>query len=359
LLTADSTRQTNQVGDRNIRLYLTGLTASMLGDSAMSLVAGIWVKQLTGNRAAALVSVCVFVPSVLAPLAGAVVDRFPRRRVLLAVNAAAATVVLLLLFVRGASQAWLIYAVMLWYGATLVVIDPAETALFTQLTPEHAFGQLNGVRVSPQEGCKLLAPLGGAALFAAAGGAAVAAVEAGTFALAVGTIALLRFPERRPQPTERHWRTEVAAGLLHVRGTPELARLTAVGGIAMIASGVAFAAQYPLVDALHRPAPFLGVLTSALGAGSIAAGLTSGRVLARVGERGLVTLGLINGAAGYLLTASGCLPAVLAGAVVRGFALPWIVIAVITAGRRLTPWIGKAASRPPSPWPCSHRSHWR
>jgi hypothetical protein len=248
---------------------------------------------------------------------------------------------------------------MLWYGATLVVIDPAETALFTQLTPEHAFGQLNGVRVSPQEGCKLLAPLGGAALFAAAGGAAVAAVEAGTFALAVGTIALLRFPERRPQPTERHWRTEVAAGLLHVRGTPELARLTAVGGIAMIASGVAFAAQYPLVDALHRPAPFLGVLTSALGAGSIAAGLTSGRVLARVGERGLVTLGLINGAAGYLLTASGCLPAVLAGAVVRGFALPWIVIAVITAGRRLTPWIGKAASRPPSPWPCSHRSHWR
>ena len=63
-------------GDRrNARLYLTGLAASLLGDSAMSLVAGVWVKSLTGSSAqAGLVSACVYAPSLAGPLAGMVVD---------------------------------------------------------------------------------------------------------------------------------------------------------------------------------------------------------------------------------------------------------------------------------------------
>jgi hypothetical protein len=34
---------------RNARLYLIGLAASLLGNSAMSLAAGIWEKSLTGS----------------------------------------------------------------------------------------------------------------------------------------------------------------------------------------------------------------------------------------------------------------------------------------------------------------------
>jgi len=79
------------VGSRDVRLYFIGLTASLLGTSAMTLAAGVWVKTLTGSsRAAALVSVCVFVPSLLAPLAGSVADRVGRRRLLVPVNLAAA-----------------------------------------------------------------------------------------------------------------------------------------------------------------------------------------------------------------------------------------------------------------------------
>src|ERR1017187_3291575 len=67
---------------RNGRLYLTGLAVSVIGDNAMSLAAGIWVKSLTGSSsAAALVSVCVYAPSLAAPLAGVVADRVRRRRV--------------------------------------------------------------------------------------------------------------------------------------------------------------------------------------------------------------------------------------------------------------------------------------
>ena len=59
------------MGGRNACWYLSGLAASVLGNSAMSLVAGIWVKALTGSSAqAAVVSVCVYAPTLLAPLGG-------------------------------------------------------------------------------------------------------------------------------------------------------------------------------------------------------------------------------------------------------------------------------------------------
>ncbi len=121
---------------RDVRLYLVGLTASLVGTSAMTLVAGIWVKSLTGSdAAAALVSVCVFAPALLAPLAGLLADRVARRRLLMLVNAAAAVGLLPLLLVRSDAQVWLIFVVMLGYGVVLVVVDPAETALFTELVP--------------------------------------------------------------------------------------------------------------------------------------------------------------------------------------------------------------------------------
>lgn len=66
---------------RNGRLYLAGLAVSVIGDNAMSLAAGIWVKSLTGSSSAAgLVSVCVCAPSLAGPPAGVVADRVRRRR---------------------------------------------------------------------------------------------------------------------------------------------------------------------------------------------------------------------------------------------------------------------------------------
>lgn len=323
---------------RNVRLYLTGLVASLLGDSAMSVVAGIWTKDLTGsNRTAGPVSICVFLPSLLAPVTGLLADRFRRRPFLIAANLAAAAVVLALLAVEGAAQTWLLFAVMSWYGLTIVTIDPAETALLTELLPPERLGRLNGLRMTLQEGCKLIAPLGGAALYALTGGRAVAILDAVSFLVAAACVAGLRLDERPPPPRESHWRAEITAGLRHVRADHPLTVLITGGAIAMIVSGLAFPSQYALVDALHRPASFIGVLTALLGVGSIVAGLLSGRVMERVGARRLAGFGCVAAVVSYLLMSTGSLLPVVAGSTVRGAALPWIVIAVITAAQQRTP----------------------
>jgi MFS family permease len=112
---------------RNARLYLIG--CSVIGSMALSLVAGIWVKSLTGSSSqAGLVSACVYLPSLFGPLAGIAADRVARRRLLVRLSVVSAVADLPLLAVRSAASAWIIFCVMTWYGTQLVLSGPAEDA---------------------------------------------------------------------------------------------------------------------------------------------------------------------------------------------------------------------------------------
>lgn len=322
---------------RNARLYLTGLGASLLGNSALTLVAGIWVKSLTGSSSeAGLVSVCIYLPLVFGPVAGMAADRMRRRPYLIAVNLTTAAVVLALLLVRSAAELWLIYAVMLGYGISLALIDPAESALFAVMLPDRIRQRVNGVRMALQEGGRLVAPLVGAGLFELLGGGVVAALDALTFVIAALVLARLRITEHKPVREQRHWRAELVAGLRFIRTVPLLRTTLAAAAVAMFVSGMEVAAPYSLVSALHRSPSFLGVLTSVLGAGSIIASLTSGRLITRLGEHRLALLGLANGVLGNVLVSWAGLPGALLGFFVFGFWLPWTVVAVINLSQRLT-----------------------
>lgn len=323
---------------RNARLYLVGLGVSLLGDSALSLVAGVWVKQLTGSSAlAGLTQACIYLPSLLGPLAGLVADRLPRRRLLVAVNLAAGVLVASLVLVPGVVGWWLIHVVMLGYGAALVLTDPAETALFTTLLPLPLRRRVNGVRLGLQETGRLVSPLVGAGLFALVGGAAVAALDALTFLVAALTTSLLRVPPQPARPPRESWRVEVSAGFRHLRTTRPLLVVVAAATAVMAVSGVVVAAQYSLVAAFGRPPAYLGVLAALLGGGSVVASLLSARVIRRLGATGTVAAGLVAYVVGTLMRTVPDLAAVLAGSAVLGFALPWVFLAALTTVQELTP----------------------
>lgn len=323
---------------RNAMFYLVGLGVSLLGSNAMTLAAGIWVKSLTGSSAAAgLVSVCIYAPSLVGPLGGLVADRTRRRRLLIAINLIMALLMLPLLAVHTADQVWLIDGAMFVYGAGLIVSGPAESALFAVMLPEAARRRFNGWRLSLQETGRLVAPLIGAGLFTVWGGGMVAALDAATFALAAVMTGLMRVVEPAPAPFRSAWRADIAAGFEHLWRSRPLRRMLVAAAIIMAASGLVVAAQYSLVSALGEPPSFLGVLSAALGAGSIAASLLSGPLLSRVGERGLVLCGLGNYALGSLLRVWGSMPGAVLGSVVLGFALPWVFLGVLNLSQRMTP----------------------
>lgn len=154
----------------------------------------------------------IYAPSLAAPLMGVWVDRVRRRPFLIAVNVASAVALLPLLLVRTADQVWIIFVVMVAYGVSLVVVDPAENALFAVLFRDEMRQQINGLRLALQEGGKVVAPLFGAGLFALVGGGAVAAVDAATFLVAAVAVSRLELSEPSPAPPTTPWRTELAAG---------------------------------------------------------------------------------------------------------------------------------------------------
>jgi MFS family permease len=326
---------------RNAHWYLAGLAGSLVGNSAMSLVAGIWVKQLTGSSArAGLVSACVYLPTLLAPVAGLLADRFPRRAWLFTVNLISAATLLPLLAVRSAATTWIVFVAMFAYGVEATLIDPAEDALLAELFSVELRRRMNGRRLAIQEAGRFLAPLLGAGLFVLAGGGAVAALDAATFVLAAGVLTRLRMPaglDAGPAPVERTPGRAIAAGLRHVWRTPAIRPVAGAAAAVMALSGVGVAAQYSLVSGLGQRPAFLGVLSAILGAGSILAALTAGRLIERVGERALAVIGLLDFAAGNLLRATGWLPAALLGTLGLGFALPYVFLAVLAVAQRATP----------------------
>ncbi|TDC37596.1 MFS transporter [Micromonospora sp. 15K316] len=323
---------------RNAALFVAISVLSGLGGSAMNLVTGIWILDLTGSAGlAALAGICLYGPQLAGPWLGGVLDRVPRRPLLVVTNLVLAAAVSSLLVVRGSGQAWLLFAVATGYGVSYLLIDAGETALLPSALSPAELAHVNGWRSSAREGMKLISPAVGAGLYTWHGGQAVAVLCALMPVLVAVLYAALR-PARAPSVGATEQPGGVCSGFRVLFGQ-RVTRVTvglAAASIAM--SGFATAPVYAVVtDYLNLPSAFLGVLLGAQGAGSVAGGLVVGRLLSRHGAVGVATVGALLFAAACLGRGLPWPPAVVVAAVVGGIGLPWTLVAAITAVQTHTP----------------------
>jgi len=328
--------------DRNFRRLLAGQSLTMFGDIAMFLVLGIWVKQLTGSSGAAgVVFLVMAAPSVVAPLGGVVVDRLPRRWVMIVTDLATAAVVLSLLAVRTRADVWLIYVVAGIYGLSQQVFFAARSGLLVSMLDDERLGEANSVLESIRQGLRLGGPIVGAALFAARGGGAVAVLDAATFVASAGFLATLRFPDlarRSPSESGREpLLREISAGIRHIRRTPEIFRVVWVFVLALTVVGFLEAAIFSLTDVgLRRPPSFVGVIVSVQGVGSILGGLAAPWMMRRLDESRTIAVGLVLGGAGLGGLVFATMASVMAGVVVFGFGLTVLLVGYMTLLQRRT-----------------------
>ncbi|WP_228994211.1 MFS transporter [Streptomyces sp. DH8] len=328
--------------DRVAGRYLAGVVVSGFGTSAMWLTAGIWVKSLTGSDSLAALTVCAMWAPVLAgPAIGALADRVGRKPLLVRVNLAMACLLSTLLLVDSGRTVWLVFAVLVLYGAGGVLLDAAESALVAGTVPAPLLADFNGLRMTANEGVKLVAPLVGAGLYTRFGGPAVALPAAATCVVAALVFARLPVREgprvRGPERAES-WRDELAAGLRRIRASAVLRPLVTAGAVTMLLAGVNGALTFAYVDdVLDRAPAYAGVLYAVQGVGSVAVGLLAGPLLRRVPERafaagGTALFGLAVAARAVPLDAVA-----LAASAAIGFGLPCVLIAAATAVQRETP----------------------
>lgn len=326
--------------DRTAGLFLAAVVVSGFGTSAMWLAAGVWVKSLTGSDSlAALAVFAMWLPVLVGPALGTIADRIPGRRLLVGANLVMAGLLASLTTVDSAGRIWLLFAVLVLYGASFVLMEAAESTLVAGAVDKRLLGDFNGLRMMAGEGMKLLAPLAGAGLYARFGGGAVALLDAASFVLAAGVYALLPAPRPHPAGAARTSRRgELTAGVRQVWGSPVLRPLVLAGSVTMLCAGLNGAAVYAVVDdGLGHSPTYAGVLYAVQGAGSVAVGLLAGPLLRRLPERVFTAAGIALFAVAVGVRALPYDAVVLAASAAVGIGLPCVLIAAMTAVQRETP----------------------
>lgn len=326
--------------DARFRRLLVGQSLSTFGDTALYLTLGIWAKALThSNAAAGAVFLALGIPALLAPAAGHLADRLRRRPLLLWANGITAAMVLSLLAVHSVAQLWLIYLVAFGSGAAFAVLGSASAGLQKDLLPGQDLAAASAALNSIGYGVRIIAPLAGAGLFVEFGGAAVAVLDAATFAAAIAALLSIKLTESPPEPVKPgSFRREMAAGFRHLRAVPLLRQITIISACAFSIIGLEETIIFAVIgQGLHRPPSFLGVFSSAQGAGAVAAGIVMSPLLRRIGSARMIGLALGGFALGSAAFLSGSVVLVLAGAIADGLGLVWLVAVTGAAIQRYTP----------------------
>ena len=122
--------------NRNFRLLFVGQTISQLGDWFNTVAVYALLLDLTGSATAvAWMLIVQLLPiAFIGPVAGVVVDRLNRRRIMMAADIIRGCLILGLLLVRHADQIWIAYVVTGFTVAAQAFFEPARTATIPNVT---------------------------------------------------------------------------------------------------------------------------------------------------------------------------------------------------------------------------------
>src|SRR5690606_37067854 len=128
---------------REMRTFLLvwfGQMISLIGSGLTTFGLGVWVYERTGTVSTfAVIAIAAILPAiVISPFAGAIVDRYDRRKVMIISDTCAglSTVVVALLLFTDNLQIWHIYLSSMVNSATYAFQSPAYSASTTLLVPK-------------------------------------------------------------------------------------------------------------------------------------------------------------------------------------------------------------------------------
>ncbi len=233
-----------------------GQLLSNLGDTLHYIALVVWVYQRTGSSL--VVAGAVFfevVPVILlAPIAGVVIDRLPRKMVLVAADVIRAMLVLLLLLT---TQPWHIYAIVALLTAAATFFNPAVNATLPTLLDEKDLLAANSVSWSTGRFVQIIGSALAAGIIAAVGAEAAFVFNAGTFFVSALFLLLLPVPPGRPVPA-RGWSGFVAdakEGIQYARHDRFVSRLVLVQAGASLSVGATSALLVVLAEQHYKLPP--------------------------------------------------------------------------------------------------------
>lgn len=259
---------------KNFLILWSTQSISQLGSSMTAFALTLWLYEKTGSSlSTAALTICSYTPYVLMSIfAGALTDRFHKKKTMLGcdVFAVMCTIIVLVLFRTERLMVWHLYVLNAVSGLMNTVQQPASEVAMTLIVPEKYYQKTSGLCSLSRSMISILNPLLATALYAFVGLNGVIAVDIGSFAVAfVALLCFIKIPESKSGKSENVLKL-AKEGLVFLKENPLIMTLILfMSGVNLVAS--AFDATLPgfVLPNPRGGSSVLGIVTSCSGVAMI------------------------------------------------------------------------------------------
>lgn len=283
--------------NRNFAIYTSGNSVSLVGFWVHRVAAGWLAWQLTGSGfwlgAIAFADLCPVV--VLGPIAGALADRFDRRRLAVACQmlSLAQAMVLCVMTAVGSITIEMLFFLTLLVGIFGAMHQPARLSLVPSLVRSEDLSSAVAITSVIFNLARFVGPALSGVIITVAGIAPAFAFNALTYIAAIAALLSLRLlPRETPALPPAGVLVEAAAGIRYAVRHPAIGPLLISSALVSVLARPVFELLPGFAGAVfERGAGGLAALTSAVGLGAIVGGLWLAQ---RGGIMGLVPIALTS-----------------------------------------------------------------
>jgi MFS family permease len=338
--------------DARFSAFWMGQAISMFGDRLHQIALGALVLATTGSYVATgLVFLMATIPNLfLGPIAGAFVDRWDQKRVMVASDLLRALLVLLIPVVVTIDVV-LVYPMALLVTCVSLFFRPARAAVVPRIVRPDDLLAANSALWTAESVADIVGYPIGAAFVAFVGAELALAfwVDAATYVVSAVLMMTLVVPPAARAATTRigsavgAFRDELVQGWQVMRSRPVLLQNTLVSAVAQMCIGAMITLPLPYVeqafgDRYMAPVEAWGLLEAFIGVGNLLGGLAVGLIGIRMRKGRMVVGGILAmGIAVTILGLSTDLPVALLAAGVVGIANLVYVVPTQTIFGEITP----------------------
>ena len=257
-------------GLRDFYILWSTQSLSQLGSAMTEFALTLWLYEKTGSAlSTAALTICTYAPYVIMSIfAGAISDRYDKKKTMLACDALAAftTILVFVLYRTDTLSIWHLYAVNAFSGLMNTVQQPASEVAYTLIVPKEQYQRTSGLQSLSRSLISIGNPLIASALYGIAGLDAVMAVDLISFGIAfLALLLLIQLPDIPAESTEDESMLMMAKeGLRFLKRNPlVLYVILFMAGVNLIAS--AFDAVLPALIIPRKGNGMLGIVTSCSG----------------------------------------------------------------------------------------------
>lgn len=258
-------------------LIWIGQFVSMMGTHLTGFALGVWLFQRTGSMLdfAELTLTSTLPALLLMPFGGSIADRWDRRKILMACEAAAllATSVMAWLFWTGRFEVWQLMVLQALLSLSLAFQAPAAYSAITTLVPKSQFAKAGGMFQAAAALAQFGAPLAAASILGVIGIGGIVTLDALSFLVALLALAAARFPahaavhssagaDGAPPKPKRDAFKDIEWAFNFLAERPSMAALYGYTVLGSFLSGMVVVLIAPMVLAFHSEQVLAWVSTS-------------------------------------------------------------------------------------------------